>query len=134
MTPPKIQRNTVKYTAKRHLVSYLEKHKTRRTEMDKNARPGVLLIVRFKSSLSADELKRRYKERLPKFRALPGLLQKHYLHDPVSGEWAGLYLWDSQESLDEFMASDLRKTIPETYQFAGTPRIETLNVIDTLRE
>ena len=96
-------------------------------------RPGVLLIVRFKSSLPPDELEKRYKERRPEFQALPGLLQKYYLHDPSSDEWGGLYLWDSQESLDEFMASDLRESIPETYQFVGKPRIETPTVIDTLR-
>jgi hypothetical protein len=62
-----------------------------------------------------------------------GLLQKYYLHDPSSDEWGGLYLWDSQESLDQFMASDLRKSIAETYQFVGTPRIETPTVIDILR-
>ena len=101
--------------------------------MVSSTHPGVLLIVRFKSSLSPDELEKRYKERLPEFQALPGLLQKYYLHDPSSDEWGGLYLWDSQESLDEFMASDLRESIPETYLFVGKPRIETPTVIDTLR-
>jgi heme-degrading monooxygenase HmoA len=101
--------------------------------MNANEHPGVLLIVRFKTSLTPDELERRYKERIPDYRALPGLIQKYYLHDPSSDEWGGLYLWDSQESLDEFMESDLRKSIPETYQFVGAPRIETVNVIEPLR-
>jgi len=101
--------------------------------MVNNTHPGVLLIVRFKTSLTPEELERRYKERLPEFRALPGLLQKYYLHDPSSDEWGGLYLWDSQSSLDEYLASDLRKSIPETYQIVGEPRIETSNVIDILR-
>jgi hypothetical protein len=95
--------------------------------------PGVLLIVRFKTSLAPEELERRYKARLPEFRELPGLLQKYYLYDPSSEEWGGLYLWDSQSSLDEYMASDLRKSIPETYQIVGAPRIETSTVIDILR-
>ena len=101
--------------------------------MVSKTQPGVLLIVKFKSSLAPDELERRYKERFPEFRALPGLLQKYYLHDPASDEWGGFYLWDTQASLDEFMASDLRKSIPETYQILGTPRIETLAVVDVLR-
>jgi hypothetical protein len=95
--------------------------------------PAVLLTVRFKTSLSPDELKRRYKERLPEFRALPGLLQKYYLYDPSSDEWGGFYLWDSQASLDDYVKSDLRKSIPETYQIVGAPRIETATVIDILR-
>jgi hypothetical protein len=95
--------------------------------------PGILLIVRFKSSLAPEELERRYKERLPEFRALPGLIQKYYLYDPSSEEWGGLYLWDSQSSLDEYLASDLRKSIPDVYQIVGAPRIETTTVIETLR-
>ena len=101
--------------------------------MVSSAHPGVLLIVKFKSSLTVDELERRYKERLPEFRALPGLLQKYYLHDPSSDEWGGLYLWDSHESLEAYKASDLCKSIPEAYQIVGTPRIETVTVFDVLR-
>ena len=101
--------------------------------MANDTHPKVLVIVRFKSSLPPDELERRYKERLPQFQALTGLLQKYYLYDRVSDEWGGLYLWDSQESLDDYMTSDLRKSIPETYQIIGAPRIETINVIDVLR-
>lgn len=101
--------------------------------MGSSTHPAVLLTVRFKTSLSPDELERRYKERLPEFRALPGLLQKYYLHDPSSDEWGGFYLWDSQASVDEYMKSDLRKSIPETYQIVGVPRIETATVIDILR-
>ncbi len=94
---------------------------------------GILFIVRFKSSLSPEELKKRYTERMPLFRAIPGLLQKYYIHDPVSEEWGGVYLWDSKESLEQYKASDLRKSIAETYQITGTPRIEISYVIDTLR-
>jgi hypothetical protein len=101
--------------------------------MVNNSHPGIMLIVRFKSSLTPGELERRYKERLPEFRALPGLIQKYYLYDPSSDEWGGLYLWDSQSSLDEYLASDLRKSIPDVYQIVGAPRIETSPVIDILR-
>lgn len=95
--------------------------------------PGILLLVRFKSALSADELIKRYTERMPQFRALPGLLQKYYVYDPVSEEWGGFYLWDSQESLEQYKASDLRKSIPETYEIIGQPRLEVLGVKDVLR-
>ncbi len=95
--------------------------------------PQVLIVVRFKSSLAPDELQRRYKERFPDFQALPGLLQKYYLHDPATDEWGGFYLWDSQESLEEYLASDLRKSIPEVYQVEGMPRAERIEVIDVLR-
>lgn len=95
--------------------------------------PAVLFIVRFKSALAPDELERRYKQRMPEFQQLPGLLQKYYIHDQASGEWGGVYLWDSQASLDNYLASDLRKSIPETYEIVGTPRVEASAVIDVLR-
>ena len=101
--------------------------------MADSTHPRVLLIVRFKSSLPPDELERRYKARLPEFRALPGLLQKYYVHDPSSDEWGGVYLWDSQASLDEYLASDLRKSIPEIYEILGAPLVEIRSVIDVLR-
>ena len=53
--------------------------------------PGILLLVRFKSSLPAEELKKRYSERMPLFRDLPGLLQKYYVYDSATEEWGGFY-------------------------------------------
>jgi hypothetical protein len=47
-----------------------------------------------------------------------------------SDEWGGLYLWDSQASLGEFVEIDLRNNIAETYQSEGAPPIETTAVID----
>ena len=93
----------------------------------------IVMTVKFRSRLPADEMRRRYQERMPEFRQLPGLVQKYYLYDATSDEWGGFYLWDSQESLDAYLASDLRKSIPETYQVVGTPRVETARVIDALR-
>ena len=101
--------------------------------MVSDTHPGVLLVVRFKSALATDELERRYKERLPEFRNLPGLLQKYYIHDPASDEWGGIYLWDSQASLNDYLASDLRKSIPDVYEIVGAPRVETHPVADVLR-
>ena len=101
--------------------------------MGSTGHPGVLLFVRFKSALAPDELERRYKQRMSEFQKLPGLLQKYYVYDKASGEWGGVYLWDSQASLESYMASDLRKSIAEAYEVVGTPRVEPAGVIDVLR-
>ena len=56
------------------------------------AQPTIMLIVRgLKSNLAREELERRYKERLPEFRKVKGLIQKYYSYDESTGEWAGIY-------------------------------------------
>jgi len=98
------------------------------------SKPALVLLVRFKSSLPHAEVTRIIESRAPAFQALPGLLQKYYLLDRESGEWAGLYLWDSAESLNEFSASELRATIAESYKAQGKPRVEVYEVTKTLRD
>ena len=96
--------------------------------------PTIMLIVRgLKSELSSEELERRYKERMPRFREIPGLVQKYYAYDESTGDFAGIYLWDSQESLDRYLESDLKKTIPEAYELTGPPRLEQFRIVDVLR-
>lgn len=99
-----------------------------------NAQPAIMLIVRgLKSALSREEMDRRYKERMPQFRELPGLVQKYYSYDEATGEWAGIYLWDSEESLAAYLESDLRKSIPSAYELTGPPQIERYPLVDVLR-
>ena len=95
--------------------------------------PEVVVVVKFRSRLSVDEVDRRFRERMPKFRELPGLIQKYYFHDDATGEWGGIYVWDSQESVERYMASDLRQSIPAAYEIDGAPRVESLSVVETLR-
>lgn len=98
-----------------------------------DTRPAIMLIVRgLKSALSRDEFERRYKERLPRFREVPGLIQKYYAYDEPTGEWAGIYLWDSEESVGNYLESDLRKTIASAYELTKPPRIERFRIVDVL--
>lgn len=98
------------------------------------AQPTVMLIVRgLKSKLSRDELEKRYKERMPQFREVPGLLQKYYSYDESTGEWAGIYLWESEESVAAYLESDLRKTIPAAYELTEPPKVERYPIVDVLR-
>jgi len=96
--------------------------------------PAQTLLVRFKSTLPLDEVMKVIEERAPEFRALAGLQQKYYLHDEASGEYAGLYLWESPEALDAYRESELRASIAHAYQVEGEPRIEVYRVIKTLRD
>lgn len=96
--------------------------------------PALALLVRFKTSLSPAEVSRIVEERAPEFRALPGLQQKYYLQGTDTSEFAGLYLWESSESLESYRDSELRTSIIEAYKAQGEPRIEVYRVFKTLRE
>lgn len=96
--------------------------------------PTLVLLVKFKSSLSLDEVLKVIDSRIDEFRGLAGLKQKYYLQDAMSGEYAGLYLWESSESFSEFRDSELRSSIAEAYRTEDEPRVEVFQVIETLRE
>ena len=93
----------------------------------------ILQIIRLKSALSEEELLKRAKQREPQFQALPGLLQKYYVKTGKDGEFGGIYIWDSQESLQAFRKSDLAKSIPGAYEVSEVPDIETLDILFQLR-
>lgn len=97
-------------------------------------RPRIMLIVRgLKSKLSRQEFERRYRERLPRFREVPGLIQKYYAYDEDTRRWAGIYLWDSEESLSRYLESDLRQSIATAYELTEPPLLERFTIVDVLR-
>ncbi len=96
--------------------------------------PAIVLLVRFRSELPLDEVMEVVEERAPEFEALAGLQQKYYLHDVATGEIAGLYLWDSQDSVADYRESELRASIANAYRAAGEPRVEVYRVVKTLRD
>ena len=96
--------------------------------------PSLILLVKFKSRLNLEDVMKVVDDRIEQFRLLSGLEQKFYLHEPATGEIAGLYLWDSKEDFTAYRDSELRKSIAEAYQTEGEPRIEVFGVLKLLRE
>ena len=96
--------------------------------------PSLILLVKFKSLLSMEEVIKVVDSRIDEFRALKGLQQKYYLQEPSTKEYAGLYLWESKEDFLAYRDSELRATIAKAYQTEGEPRIEVFNVVKPLRE
>jgi len=94
----------------------------------------IIQIIRLRSDLPEEEVLRRAREREPQFRAIPGLLQKYYVKTGESGEFGGIYVWDSPESLKAYRESDLAAGIPEAYEISEAPDIEVLDVLFQLRE
>ena len=55
----------------------------------------IVQTVTFKSKLSEEQIRRVMEERMPQFRALPGLIQKYYVRGDGPGEFDGVYPWSS---------------------------------------
>jgi heme-degrading monooxygenase HmoA len=97
--------------------------------------PRIMLVVGgLKSDLPKEELERRYKERMPEFRDVPGLAQKYYSYDEDSQEWAGIYLWESEEALAAYLKSDLKESIAKAYELTAPPKIQRIPIVDVLRQ
>ena len=98
------------------------------------SKPALIILVKFKSPLTLEEVINVVDSRIDEFRSLKGLQQKYYLQEPATQEYAGLYLWDSKEDFLAFRDSELRATIAKAYQTKGDPRIEVFDVIKPLRD
>jgi heme-degrading monooxygenase HmoA len=83
---------------------------------------AAVLFVRIKSSLSAEEFERRLAARLPRFREVPGLVQKIYGRDGETGDVCGIYFFESEDALAEFRETELARTIPTAYEAVDVRR------------
>lgn len=77
---------------------------------------STILFVRIKSDLDFEELERRAIERRPRFKEVPGLVQKFYGRDEVTGDVCGIYFFRDKKSLADYRNSELAKTIPGAYE------------------
>lgn len=92
-----------------------------------------MLLVKFASALPHEAVLQLMDERLDRFRAVPGLVQKYYAREPSTGEYVGVYLFESEESLQKYRESELAASIAATYQVVGTSRREVLELLFPLR-
>ncbi|WP_460219452.1 YdhR family protein [Psychroserpens sp. MEBiC05023] len=94
----------------------------------------ILQIIKLKSNLPEEDLLSRAKEREPQFKKIQGLLQKYYVKIGQSGQYGGIYIWESQEALNAYRESNLAKSIPEAYEIIEAPSIEMMDILFQLRE
>lgn len=94
----------------------------------------IVQITKFKSGLSDEEADRVMRERAPRFREVPGLLQKYYTVDDETGERGAVYVWESAEAMQAFRESELAQGMSEAYRIEGDKRVEVLDVAMVLRE
>jgi len=92
----------------------------------------LIQTVKFESTLPENEVLRIADERTEGYRAVPGLVQKYYTKLGPN-RWGGVLIWESQEALDAFRATELSKTIPTAYGIKGAPSVEVLEIFEVLR-
>ncbi len=83
---------------------------------------AAILFVRIKSGLDAEEFERRLVERRPRFRDVPGLVQKIYGREEASGDVCGIYFFENEEALAAFRETELARTIPAAYEAVDVRR------------
>ena len=93
----------------------------------------IIQIIKLRSSLPEEELLSRAREREPRFSAIQGLIQKYYVKID-EGQYGGIYIWDSKDSLQSYQESDLAASIPEAYEITEAPAIELSKVLFQLRK
>ena len=93
----------------------------------------IIQILKLRTPLSETEITAIARERVPEYRAVPGLLQKYYLKLD-GGQFGAVYIWDSPESLNTFRESELAATIASSYRVSEPPQIEFGDVLFQLRD
>ena len=93
----------------------------------------IIQIIKLKTSLKEDEALKIARERAPQFKAIPGLIQKYYVRASPPHHFAGIYIWDSMESLQAYRESELAASIPQAYKLLEAPEIEVLDVMFELK-
>jgi hypothetical protein len=91
----------------------------------------VIHIVRFRSALSNERITELFRARAHEYLAVPGLLQKYYLRFR-SGEYGGVYVWDTAASMEQFMAGELARSICDVYRVEESAR-DIADVVIALR-
>jgi heme-degrading monooxygenase HmoA len=88
----------------------------------------IVSLVRFRSTLSDEEVQAKFEERSGHYREVAGLVEKLYLRFRETGEFGAVYVWESEDALERFRETDLARTIPEAYGADGTIVAELADV------
>jgi heme-degrading monooxygenase HmoA len=94
----------------------------------------IVQLVRYNSGLTYDEVMERFVARSDRYREVPGLLQKYYVHYSASNEYGGVYVWESEQALQRWRETNLAETLAETYRVTDGPRAEIADVMLILHD
>ncbi len=71
----------------------------------------IMLQLNFNFSVSKEEYEQAVSPLADKFANVPGLIWKIWILNAEKSEAGGIYLFENQASLDEFLAGSLAKTV-----------------------
>ena len=95
----------------------------------------AVLSVKFNSTLTDLELMKVCEDDLEIFRNVPGLLQKYYIVEDLTGAISGIYIFEDKTARAAFWASELARNIPARYGvIANTLRVEQYDMALVLND
>lgn len=92
-----------------------------------------ILVVKFHSGLPDCQVQQLLHQRVPSVSAAHGLVQKYYTREVATGDYVGVHVFDSEESLECYRNSELSRSLPLVYQTTAKPRVEVFEVLFQLR-
>jgi Putative mono-oxygenase ydhR len=95
----------------------------------------AVLLVKFKSKHSAENLLNACQEDLETFRNVFGLIQKYYITEEVTGAITGIYIFESKIARERYWTSELAKDIQIRYGvIPDTLRVERYEMAIVLND
>ena len=87
----------------------------------------ITVVTRFQlpAGLTAEQIRTAYETVAPKFRGVPGLVRKQFLHSKDCKIAGGVYLWNDERAARAFMKKRVAPMIRE--KFHVDPTIEFLD-------
>jgi heme-degrading monooxygenase HmoA len=90
------------------------------------------ILFKLPSSTNWNELRLLAKERAKNlYQGMPGLKTKAFVLDQQTGEYGGLYIWESKEALEIFLNSPTFATSKEKF---GTPEIKIFELVSHIEQ
>lgn len=116
------------------VVSFQVKAQKKKVKIGNPVEAGFVQFVKFKSQLDDSLVLKIIDERKFQFMKVPGLIQKFYLKDTITGEFSGIYFWRNQEDYLNFKKTELGQTLSSAYKTQGKPRVELFKILFPLRD
>ena len=82
----------------------------------------ITVVTRFQlpAGLTADQIRAAFEKAAPKFRNVPGLVRKHFLHSKDCRTAGGVYLWNDEPAARAFMNEHVAPMIRQNFRVDPT--------------